>query len=690
MSILRKNIAHLITCVNHYFVFFVSFLALHCNGIDTNDVLPFPYANTARSVRYIGSEQCKTCHEDIYDAYRQSEMGRSMYRVSDAPVIENFSSPIVNDHLLRLSYKAYSINGTVFQQEFRGGANGEIIHRREVEAEYVMGSGNNLRMYFYEDGGMLYEHPLTWYVHEKKFDLSPGYKDFGNMRFSRFTSAKCLSCHNSYLIPDTLAVDRYQTPFDLGIGCERCHGPGELHQKEARGEEIRGLQKNAKTIINPKSLPHTEQLDVCRQCHLQGKAWVLTKQDENYFDYRPGELLSSHRSVYFKTQTKKEVVEVGDSPQRLAMSRCFQESGEALTCITCHNPHYSIKSFTSDYYNAKCRECHSTTSLEEKKLTTRHLEASDCISCHMNRTGNNNTLHGVSNTDHWIRKDAGSTAIDWKSLKKPTHQPLTQLSAFLDNHDSLSGERLAEAYLYYFKEHDPRPAYLDSAAAYLQPYIEKSQGTVRSYSVMGQIYTLTGRLVDAAEMTEKAITLNPFNSELHFQLGNILTSRLDHSGARSAYSRASALKPNEPKYLEAVGMAHYRLKKFDEAMEFFEKAIRLDSQNGEAFFYLGNIYAVSKNNPASALPLYRKSVLLLPDLENAHLNLGNAYLLLQMPDSAIFHYQMELRNNPRSVPALINTGKAYAALGDPVKEHHFYRRALAIDPTAAAAKELRQ
>jgi tetratricopeptide (TPR) repeat protein len=684
---LRKHTLQNITRVN---LFLIGLFIAGCSnsGDQKEQLLPFPYANTDRSVRYVGSEKCKQCHEEIYQSYMQSEMGRSMYPVSGMPAIEQFPSPIIRDEQLNFSYQAFTRDGKLYQREFRTHADGSIAHERTVEARYVMGSGNNLRMYFYEEGGMLYQLPLTWYVHKRAFDLSPGYKDFGNVRFSRFTSAKCLSCHNAYLTPERTSVDRYQTPFDLGIGCERCHGPGELHLKEANGDEIAGLKEGAKTIIDPRTLPHEQQMDVCRQCHLQGKAWVLTKNDGDYFDFRPGELLSAHRSVYFKAQTRQEVVEVGDSPQRLSMSRCYQESGNSLTCITCHDPHFSVKTFSAGEYNRKCMQCHPQEKLRTQSFTVPHTQNANCISCHMNRTGNNNTLHGVSNTDHWIRVNATATKIDWRSLRTPTLQPIAQLAAFLDNRDSLSNERLAEAYLYYYLEHDPRAAYLDSALTYLQPYQINGTATSRSYSILAQIRSRRGEHSEAAAAYRQAITMQPENSELQYQLGTTLVALGNFREAADAFSAASHLKPDEPKYLESLGIANYRQSDFAAARESFEKAIAKDSQNGQIFFFLGNIHALGNRDAATAVRYYRTAVTLTPDLPNAHLNLGNAYLLLQQADSAMVQYRLELQRDPRSVSALVNLGRTYDMKGDRMTAKSYYKKAVQVDPTSAVARDL--
>jgi len=306
----------------------------------------------------------------------------------------------------------------------------------------------------------------------------------------------------------------------------------------------------------------------------------------------------------------------------------------------------------------------------------------------MNRTGSNNTLHGVSNTDHWIRVNANKTKIDWNSLKKPTHQPITQLTAFLDKHDSLSGERLAEAYLYYYLEHDPRAAYLDSALSYLQPYLMNGTATTRSYIVLAQIRSRRGQHNESADAYRQAIVLQPENSELFFQLGNTLMKLGKFLEAASAFGTASLLKPNEPKYLEASGIAQYRLSAFTEAQEYFEKALAKDSQNGQVFFYLGNIHALGNQDAKTAVQYYRSAVELMPDLPNGHLNLGNAYLLLQLPDSAITQYRLELQRDPRSASALVNLGRSFDFKGEKTSAKSYYRKALEVDPTSAVARDL--
>ena len=90
-------------------------------------------------------------------------------------------------HLISIM-RWYKLIAASLQREYRLDDNGDVVHERIAEAQYIIGSGKNLRMYFYEDNGMYYQLPLTWFVHENRWDMSPGYREFKNFRFSRFVS----------------------------------------------------------------------------------------------------------------------------------------------------------------------------------------------------------------------------------------------------------------------------------------------------------------------------------------------------------------------------------------------------------------------------------------------------------------------------------------------------------------------
>ena len=125
---------------------------------------------------------------------------------------------------------------------------------------------------------------------KRRWDISPGYGEFTTRPdFERAIQPDCLFCHANQFRPVAGTLNRYETPIFQGhaIGCERCHGPGELHVEQA------GLSAESDfTIVNPANLTPALRDSVCQQCHLQG-SFRFARAGRELLDYRPG--LPIHR-----------------------------------------------------------------------------------------------------------------------------------------------------------------------------------------------------------------------------------------------------------------------------------------------------------------------------------------------------------------------------------------------------------
>ena len=134
-------------------------------------------------------------------------------------------------------------------------------------------------------------------------------------------------------------INRYQQPIFRGyaVGCERCHGPGELHVR--RPAEVNGQDM---TIVNPDSLKPSLRDAVCEQCHLNGHQRVL-RLDHRNEDYRPGLPFHEFWTVLETVDGAAEQRFVGQVEQ-MHESRCFRASKggsdapPATIRIGCPNP----------------------------------------------------------------------------------------------------------------------------------------------------------------------------------------------------------------------------------------------------------------------------------------------------------------------------------------------------------------
>ena len=284
--------------------------------------------------------------------------------------------------------------------------------------------------------------------------MAPGFEDGNNSRFSRIIDLECMSCHNA--LPQMHeGSERQFEQIPLGIDCERCHGPGELHvNKHLKGQQRSKAGELDRSIVNPAKLSLELQMDICQRCHLQGLN--ILKEGKSFADFRPGMRLRDVFSVYLpEYEGEASSFDMANHSARLQMSKCFTESKgseNSLSCISCHDPHLGVTQTHEDYYRARCMHCHQDkgcTGLPEGL----RFESADCISCHMPEQGSSDILH-VQVHDHYIRKQLKGG---------PRRQVEKLVGLYAVNDPSPSKEELAAAYLGYWEKFDKNPFYLQKA-----------------------------------------------------------------------------------------------------------------------------------------------------------------------------------------------------------------------------------
>jgi tetratricopeptide (TPR) repeat protein len=153
--------------------------------------------------------------------------------------------------------------------------------------------------------------------------------------------------------------------------------------------------------------------------------------------------------------------------------------------------------------------------------------------------------------------------------------------------------------------------------------------------LMGRAYRQTGFLPEAIDEFKKAIALDPRFPRVHYYLG--LTYLLKDGAARINDAEAEfrlevEANPDEFFANYYLGIVSTIQRKWDAAVGFLLKAVRLEPNNPDPYFYLGQAYqGLSKHD--DAIEMFRKSIGLTPDLKhndyqvtNAHYRLGQSLL----------------------------------------------------------------
>ena len=136
-------------------------------------------------------------------------------------------------------------------------------------------------------------------------------------------------------------------------------------------------------------------------------------------------------------------------------------------------------------------------------------------------------------------------------------------------------------------------------------------------------------------------------------LANLAAIELDPDHLETAeinIKQAVALAPDDPYSLFVLGRLRFRQKKYDEAIDAFSRAAKLDPQDAQIQNFLG-LALSEKGLRGPAETALRKAIQLDPGYANAHNNLAVVYITQQPPlvELARWHYQKALAaGHPRN------------------------------------------
>lgn len=382
-----------------------------------------PFRNTQPQVKYMGDASCITCHEAIVKSYHHHPMGRSAALVGTGPPVEQYTAEANNPAVVK-----------DFELKVEPGQ-GEARHRMrsrthpdvppyDVPVQVAIGSATRGRAYLTVDRGAVWQSPIGWFTHQQQWDVSPGYVLPEMAR--RPITAECLFCHVDHAEALPGAHNRYQEPFLAGqvnIGCERCHGPGELHvQERLSGLDPQGVDT---AIVNPRHLPQELRLAICQQCHLQGEIHLL-RRGRGVYDFRPGLPLEPFIAVFARHPDLADFRKSVGQFEQMYESECFTQSAGKMDCTSCHDPHMKPAAEATDaFFRTKCLTCHAQQGCSLPELD-RKAKNDSCIACHMPKGASSNISH-TAVTDHRVPRKPLAAQPSGPRALQPGTVPLVPL-----------------------------------------------------------------------------------------------------------------------------------------------------------------------------------------------------------------------------------------------------------------------
>ncbi len=587
---------------------------------------------------YVGMQACRTCHEPIYQTFIQTGMGQSFGVATKEKTAADFSPAhaLVYDTALDYYYKPYFSNDSFYIMEYRLEGK-DTVHKRIQQVNYIVGSGQHTNSHIFGINGYLYQAPITFYTQKHRWDLAPGFEKGANTRFQRMIEIECMSCHNGY--PDFVAnSENKYTALKAGIDCERCHGPGSLHVEDRKNNLPADTAKGPDyTIVNPRRLSTELQNNVCQRCHLQGI--TVLNDNKTFFDFRPGMRLSEVMNVFMpEYEGAQDKMIMASHVERMKKSQCFVRSGK-MSCITCHNPHVSVK-FTprAQYLNA-CQSCHGNGTAQHQcteNVQVRAAKNNDCVTCHMPHNGSIDIPH-VAVTDHFIRK----RPVDDSTQKKIT--AFLGLKCF--NNDAPDPITKARGYMEFYERYAQSPGLLDSALFYLAK--EPAKETRLHNRDYIRVYYL---LKDYRKVILNANTLLPAavnDAWTNYRTGEAYYQLQQPDSALRWYKRATEIWKYSLDFENKYGICLLAINSLPEALNVFNFVIEQNPNHISANTNLGYIYMQQgDNNKAYAYMMHANS--LDPDYEQNLLNLAVWYHSNQQPKQALNTIEHLLKKHPEN------------------------------------------
>jgi hypothetical protein len=550
----------------------------------SNSPAEIAYRNTTPGVAYAGSKACSTCHAEIYHEYVKTDMAQSMSLPHQRPELENLQAPVtVFNAKLNQYFQIFKRGNDFWESEYAVGEDGKELFRHAEKISCAMGTGENGIGYMVQRGDFIFQAPLAFYARTKTWELSPGF-EANNFGFGRPVTDGCISCHAGFPQPVADPKGLFKNPpfRELGIGCENCHGPGQLHIDERmKGEAISGDVDSS--IVNPARLPSALALNICMYCHEQGDARVL-QSGRNFADFRPGAPLAKTLSIFISLNHGPEEKQtfLGYYSEMKA-SKCYFMSQGKLNCVTCHDPHHQLAdSKVSDQYRSKCLVCHTDQSCK-LPLPARIQNASsdNCVGCHMAKQPAKLFAHTVI-TDHHITARPGEPYPASEFVASTPDAPdLVCLNPPQENGAQIPLPILLGAYRQLLMDRPDAATelnysrLLDKAAKTDPDNVEVLRGLAKRGLNAG---TPEG-FEQAFPYLQRMDALGLATPNDEFALGELLASSGDVAQGLALLQKTAPLDPYNPLGYESLAISYLVAGKKDEAMKEIQKGLEVSPEN---------------------------------------------------------------------------------------------------------------
>jgi len=367
----------------------------------TSAAFPATLPHVGGPAGYVGSETCRSCHEDQFESWHRS-YHRTMTQIAAADTIHaEFHKVTLTNEGVRFVLSQTNNEFWVRMERLASAAPPEASTAAlDVQVGLVTGS-HHMQVFWLpgDEGNMQIGFPFTWLIPEKRW--VPRNSTFVRppevAHRTEVWNVICSRCHATGVEPRADSKTRTMDTRvgELGIACEACHGPGQRHlesrQSAARDKTAApDAQTLRREIIHPKKIDPVRASQICGFCHSM-KWWDRNEGwPERGFRYRPGDDLEATTPIIRHSQAGQisgladflarnpdvlrdffwpdGMVRVsGRDYNGLIESPCYR--GGRFSCLSCHSLHESDPTSPDKYQISTFEETDLPITLPEGGAT---------------------------------------------------------------------------------------------------------------------------------------------------------------------------------------------------------------------------------------------------------------------------------------------------------------------------------
>lgn len=664
-------------------------LAILCFG--GASLLSAETQETQDSVRqqYLGSSECRSCHEKFYQLWATSYHGLAMQPYTESFAEANLKPQLEEIVIGQNRYRAVTDEGPGFVIESGSGK------QTKYPILYALGGKNVYYFLTPLEKGHLQTLPVAYDVHRQQwFDTAasavrhfPDLEDqairWTHRQYTFNTS--CYGCHVSQLVKNyDVSTDSYHTQWkEPGINCETCHGPAEEHVRVCTEAGKDKVPDDLKLITVTQSRGYTaHQVDTaCSTCH--AKMVPLTAEfvpGEDFFQQY--DLVTLENPDFYPDGR-----DLGENYTYTTwrMSPCVKAG--KLDCMYCHTSSGRYR-FKTDNPNQACVSCH-TDKAENLEEHTHHKPedgVNQCIQCHMPMT----EFGRMKRSDHSMRPPMPAASLKYQSPNACNLCHTEQDASWADKHvrrwhkEDYQKKTLEAADLIDAARKEKWDS-LDTMLAYLK---SKDRDEVFANSLVRLLGHYSNEKIEPVLVE---LVQNDPSPLIRGSAADTLRNYLDEKSLlpllkatqdpyRLVRIRAATVLAGVPG--EQIPQPYQR--SLSKAMEECKRSLMARPDDAASNYNLGNFYQ-SQRRFEDAIDSFKTSWKLREDFIPAYVNASMAYNAIGKNEQAVESLKTAIQHDPNSVAAYLNLALLYGEMGRYADAEKSFRKTFELDPKSAVA-----